>query len=82
MVRSMSPVERARQEVSSRAEPARAVRDGSYTRDRLVRLVGWTLVLGQVVWDVRVLLYRDRGVLLEWYHQLDKKTQQRRNKLY
>lgn len=67
-----SPIERASQEVGGRVEPAHSVGDGAHARHRLVRILRRTLLLGQVVWNVRVLLHR-RGalaVLLEWHDQL------------
>lgn len=70
--RKWSPVKGARQEVGGRAEPAHAVRDGADARDCFVLLLGRTLLLGQVVWDVGVLLYQLRRVLLEWQDQLHK----------
>lgn len=70
--RKRSPVKRASQEVGGRAEPAHAVCDGAYTGHSLVLLLGRTLILRQVVWDVCVLLYQHCSVLLEWHHQLHK----------
>lgn len=67
-----SPVKGARQEVGGRVEPAHAICDGAYACDGLVLLLGWTLLLRQVVWDVRVLLYQNHRVLLERYNQLHK----------
>ena len=68
-----SPVKGTRQEVGGRAEPAHAFCDGADARDSLVLLLGWTLLLGQVVWDVRVLLHHSCWILLEGYHQLGTK---------
>lgn len=55
--RKWSPVKGACQEVGGRVKPAHAICDGAYTRDGLVLLLGRTLLLRQVVWDVCVLLH-------------------------
>lgn len=68
--RKWSPVKGARQEVGGRVEPAHAVCDGAYACDGLVLLLGRTLLLRQVVWDVCVLLHQHCRALLEWQYQL------------
>lgn len=66
----VSPVERAGQEISGSIEPACTLLRGAHTRHCLIRLLGRTLLLGQVVWEVYILLHWHQAVLWEGDHYL------------